>query len=724
VGWAWLAASLPAGAAQAAVRVEADRAQPALAFAAAEIEAAAAEQPSAGELRVVLATDAGAGLGSQGYRIARPDPGTVRVTGGSAVGAMYGGLDVAEAIRLGTVASLATAERRPFVEYRGIKFNLPLDLRTPSYSDNADAFQANIPEVWERAFWAELLDEMARHRYNVLSLWNLHPFPSIVKVPEFPDVALADVLRAKPGSFDDGYSHSGDDMFRPALLEGAEVVRRMTIDEKIAHWRDVMQMARDRGIDVYWFTWNAFLFGAEGKHGLEREGMGEAEIRYFRASVRETVRTYPLLAGIGITAGEHMGDKPAGRSPERWLWETYGEGIRDALAQEPGRPFRLIHRFHMTNLEEIRREFRELPATLDFSYKYAVAHMYASTRPRFVDPLLAVLPKDARTWLTVRNDDIYSFRWADPGFAREFIRRLPGPEAVRGFYMGPDGYCWGREAMDLEPLSPRQLVMKKQWLSFMLWGRLSFDPTLDDAHFARVLAQRFPQVPAGELLAAWSAASRVMPEITRFFWGNIDLRWLPEASLSHPRSSGFYTIRHFAEGRTMPGEANIDVREWRRRLQARERFDGVVTHPQAAERLRAHAAAALAGAAKLRPLRGTNRELRLTLGDIESFAHLGNHYAAKIDAACALALYDASGEPARQQEAARHLESALAHWKLYAASYTRQYRQPLLYNRVGWVDIPKLTERVADDLRLAREWKPGSLPPPDPRPVEGSVFGQ
>ena len=34
---------------------------------------------------------------------------------------------------------------------------------------------------------------MARHRYNVLSLWSLHPFPSIVKVPEFPNVALNDV---------------------------------------------------------------------------------------------------------------------------------------------------------------------------------------------------------------------------------------------------------------------------------------------------------------------------------------------------------------------------------------------------------------------------------------------------------------------------------------------------------------------------------------------------
>ena len=49
--------------------------------------------------------------------------------------------------------------------------------------------------MWSMDFWREFFDEMARDRYNVLSLWSLHPFPSLVKVPEYPDVALADVKR-------------------------------------------------------------------------------------------------------------------------------------------------------------------------------------------------------------------------------------------------------------------------------------------------------------------------------------------------------------------------------------------------------------------------------------------------------------------------------------------------------------------------------------------------
>ena len=45
---------------------------------------------------------------------------------------MVGGLDVAEAIRTGKLDSLKDSDHRPHIAQRGIKFSLPLDLRTPS----------------------------------------------------------------------------------------------------------------------------------------------------------------------------------------------------------------------------------------------------------------------------------------------------------------------------------------------------------------------------------------------------------------------------------------------------------------------------------------------------------------------------------------------------------------------------------------------------------------
>ena len=662
-------------------------------------------------IKLSVGTPAGTKAVAQSYGI-RVQTGkgqrSITVRGADAAGVMYGGLDVAEAIRTGTLESLKDSDHTPHIAQRGIKFNIPLDLRTPSYSDNSDSAQANIPEMWSKEFWREFLDELARHRFNVLSLWSLNPFPSIVRVPEYPEVALNDVLRGRREVFDESFSFYGTRMFRPEFLKDAEVVKRMTIDEKIAFWREVMQMAKDRGVDVYWFTWNAFLDSEEGKHGLTRAQPDGEMLRYFRASVRETVKTYPLLAGMGITAGENMDQKMGALSKEEWLWQAYGEGVRDALKDQPERKFRMIHRFHMTGLGEVTAQWKDYPGPFDFSYKYAVAHMYGMTNPPFINPLLPEFSPSRRTWLTVRNDDIYSFRWGDPQFARDFIRAMPGPDKIAGFYMGPDGYCWGREAMDLEPESPRQLVMQKQWFSFMLWGRLSYDPTLPDEFFQRILATRFPEVSADKLIAGWSAASRVIPGVTRFFWGNIDLMWLPEACLSHPRHKGFYTVRHFIEGEGMPESGDLTIREWRERLLAKQPLEGI-TPLEVAANLRRHAETAKRAVAELRPKQSANKELRLTLGDIEAFACLGLYYAAKIEGACELALFDANSKPEHQAAAIKHLEAAVGHWLEYAAAYTKQYKQPLLYNRIGIVDIPKLAEKAAADIELARNWKPGSI---------------
>ena len=178
--------------------------------------------------------------------------------------------------------------------------------------------------------------------------------------------------------------------------------------------------------------------------------------------------------------------------------------------------------------------------------------MYSVPNPTFIDEALPFLGPKLKTWLTVRNDDIYDFRWGDPKFARDYVKAMPAADKLAGYYMGCDGYCWGRDYLSTQPIAeggPRPLVMDRQWLSFMLWGRLSYDPNLPDALFEKTLAMRHPSVPADKLLAASVASSRIIPQITRFFWGDIDLKWFPEASLSHPSRGGYYTIRHFRRQR-------------------------------------------------------------------------------------------------------------------------------------------------------------------------------
>lgn len=632
---------------------------------------------------------------------------TITVRGADETGAMYGGLDVAEAIRTGTLDAMKDSDHRPHIAQRGIKFNIPLDLRTPSYTDSSDAAQANIPEMWERAFWTEFLDAMARHRYNVLSLWSLHPFPSLVKVPEFPEVALDDVWRTK-AKLDDTFSFAGSDMVRPAMLANHEVVKRITIEEKIAFWRWVMQQAADRGIRVYFFTWNVFTFGAEGKHGISNNLGNETTKRYFRASVREMVKTYPLLAGMGITAGEGMPQKMDSKAKEAWLWETYGEGVRDALKEDPKREFAMIHRFHWTSQGEILDAFKDYPGPFDFSFKYSVAHMYSITNPPFIQPLLENLAPGRKTWLTVRNDDVYTFRFGDPVYARDYILNIPSADKIAGFYMGPDGYVWGRDFLERNPApGPRPLVMEKQWYSFMLWGRLAYEPALPDAHFERALAARHPTASSPHLFRALHGAAQVMPLTTRFFWGDIDLKWYPEACWSHPRSKGFYTVQHFMEGISMPGANVLNIRDWRKAFTKREQMTET-TPLEIADALEKSAAQTFTALDALRTAAMQDAELQKNVNDCEALAWLGRYYAAKIRGACALALFDANEEKSEHEESLRHLGDALAHWKHYAAIRDTHY-VPALYNRVGYVDVTALTEKVAADLAIARDWKPGTL---------------
>ena len=53
----------------------------------------------------------------------------------------------------------------------------------------------------------------------------------------------------------------------------------------------------------------------------------------------------------------------------------------------------------------------------------------------------------------------------------------------------------------------------------------------------------------------------VFPLITRF-WGDIDLKWFPEARLCHPRYRGCHTVKHFMDGGMMPGSGVMNIRDY------------------------------------------------------------------------------------------------------------------------------------------------------------------
>jgi hypothetical protein len=656
------------------------------------------------------------GIQAEGFIITRADREDeiqVHVVSIDTAGALYGTLELAEQIRTRGAEGVSDTARNPYTRLRGTKFNIPLDLRTPSYSDMGDPAQANIATVWDFNFWRDYLDQLARDRYNFVSLWNLHPFPSMVKVPEFPDVALTDVWRTKAPLAED-YSTRTTDLLSPGMLANKEVVRRLTIQQKIDFWRRVMQYAQDRNIAIHVVTWNIYTYGVDGKYGITDALDNPTTAEYFRASVREMFRTYPLLAGIGLTAGENMGEVKmysggvdSFDAKENWLFATYGQGVLDAARAEPQRQFRLIHRQHESRAQDIAATFKpvvEQPnVDFVFSFKYAQAHALSSTTQTYHRNYVPTLGAMKTLW-TIRNDDALMLRWAAPGFVREFVRNIPREPSL-GYYVGSDMWVWGREFLANKPRhqfrnGPRILEIDKHWLHTLLWGRLGYDPSLDDARIAQLVGLRFRGVDGANLLDAWQNASMVYPLVTGFHWADFDFQWYIEACRSRPApaktASGFHSVETFINQPVHPGTDNISIP----RFVAGETQG--TTPLQVAAELDARADKALLTAAAISTTPAArNAELAETIEDIRAMSVLGKYYAAKIRGATALAQFRHARDSAKQREAIRHLEWAESWWLKYTQNMGSRYRNPLWTNRVGHVDWQELNAEVKNDIALA-----------------------
>ncbi|MFC1762339.1 hypothetical protein ACFL6U_09690 [Planctomycetota bacterium] len=445
------------------------------------------------------------------------------VLGGDVNGAMYGGLQIAENIQFHGLGKTYNEVDSPHLKNRGIKFNIPLDKKSPTYyySTDGTSHKVAIKHVWDMDFWTTWFDEMARHRYNVLSLWSPHPFTSMLNMEdEYPGIAIEGVT---------GYGDNDE----------PHQINTMTINEKVRFWQQVMCYGRDRGFGIYFCTWNIFLSTAEGKHGLSPSPHNQKTRVYLKKCMTKFLETYPDLTGFGITVGERMGDI-SDKQKEAWAWDTYGTGMLEYAKANPNRDLVFIHRQHDGNLDDILAYFvplGQLPnVRFDLSFKYSQAHAHTTVTPgRWLDKKMkeALGPNNLMSWLTVRNDDWYFLHWADPSFVRDYIHHLPEVNKfVNAFYIGADGWVFTRDFTSKDPYYEHQnaLSIQRTWYMQKLWGRISYNPSVSDDLFRNHLALRFPEVPSDQLFEAWKNASgaiRLANEQVTGDW-DLDKDWWPE----------------------------------------------------------------------------------------------------------------------------------------------------------------------------------------------------
>ncbi len=565
---------------------------------------------------------------------------------------MYGGLQLAESINLYGTTNSIDEEQSPDIPHRGVKFNLPFDKRSPTYYGSGfstDDYRGKstrnaIQHIWDIDFWRTMFDELAWHRYNVFSIWTLHPFTSMITMPEYPDVAIENVEGFN------GFSKS------------------LSINEKIEFWKKVMVMAKNRGFEFHIYTWNIYTYGAAGKYGIDNDPHNPNTIAYMRKCMTRLFETYPDLSGFGVGAGENMGDI-SDEEKARWTWSTYGRGLFDYAKMHPEQQIVFVHRYHAAGGAEVAADFRplrDLPnVRFDFSFKYAVAHIYSTTTPDWIrtrqgDVPAQLLELNLKTWVELRNDSFYYLHWGDPGFVKRYLAALPEKErAIRGFVIGSDGYTPTYVFSSKADWGQKKLDMQRTWYTWMLWGRLAYNPQLRNDYFQDILQDRYPECDSKSLFEAWSYASKGIPLFTELIQGTFisDYLWYPEACMS--RRYGFITIGRMAEAVPPPGSDLCSIAH-----SAKNNCGDKKSSYRIADEIESHAKQALNIMANQNP--DLNTESGTNIGNILAMLYLGLYFAEKTRGAT----YKAASriDPARNA-----LAKACVYWAKYRSLMNEMY---------------------------------------------------
>ena len=639
----------------------------------------------------------------------------VLIFGGDESGLMYGGLEASEQLLL--FGAITPCKQQPYIKKRGLKMNIPLDARNPSYDDSGDAAQNNIKEVWSWEFWEAYIDKMAINRYNVLSLWNPHPFPSMVKLDKYPEVALDDVC--KTNYVPNGYENEMGDpqLVASCVTDDLQVVKKMTIDEKIAFWKKVMRHAKNRGIDIYWITWNICpnsvaqpvepgykTFGINmdneepGKHGITHQIDNPITIDYHREAVKQFLLTYPDIKGIGVTAGEHMPKNWEGKNREEWLWETYGEGILDAKKVQPEREIPFIHRVWHSDMDQIMRYWGDYPDAFEVSLKYAKARLYSNPAPKFhAHNVNQMRNYGLKSWWNLRNDDIFVFRWANPDYVRSFIYNLP-LESTRGFMMGSDGYVWGREFISKQKALAGELEMDKHWLRFMLWGRMAYNPEMSTSVFLEHTKMKYPVNNPEKLYHLWLQSSKIFPLVNTYHWRDWDAQWQIEQCGARPVLGGFRDVFDFMDNPTMLGSDMINPKKF---VFGKENEEGKIGPFHIADSLFSLSNICLSELEEIEIAENDWNSLAL-IDDIKAMAYWGKYFAYKIQSAAYIINFKAENNFEEKEKAVDAIKAAQKSAKLYTRISRKNYRSQMTA-RAFKIDWDLIDAEVLKEVKRVEE---------------------
>ncbi len=618
------------------------------------------------------------------------------VIGADSIGAQYGLREVLDHWLVhGTAQTIAEKTEHPFLEYRILKFNLPWS----PYRKNA-ATDMHLGVCRDLAFWEEFLDMMVDNRFNVLSLWNNHPFPYMVRSASYP--------KATPFN-----------------------------DEELADWKNfwtaLFGMAKERGIQTFIVNWNIVVSPefAEAYGASEYNDRSPMVAAYTRESVRQVIDEYPDLTGIGVTLADWMGNFPDAMSPqerEDWIAQTVVQGMKEA-----SRPIKFLHRSVLAGDPMAMRNLLddaglEQPALVEIKFNWshghstpqlAITHDFHSGEldSRFWDPA----PENYRIQWMVRNEDFFILRWGQADFIRRHILQNK-LDAVNGYFIGSEGFIPALDYASLPtPDRTWNYAFEKQWLFYTLWGRLLYNPQLPDAAFEDQLALRYGKPLAGEMFSLYQLASQLPLRLASFYRATWDYTLYSEgfiaAEPANPdvpfdRSSPFLSVAELMDHEVLDTQL-VAIKPYVSTTLKGIADTEKITPLQLAEQSEADSRAALALVADIRQRAPRQRgALASELDDMATWAYLGRYFADKVRAGVALEYFRQTGDERKRTEAVLLLQRCVEHWEdVVRLTKDRYLPVPHVANEYYGDEFKtfsweQLRPQVVRDIQIAKDFNP------------------
>lgn len=624
-------------------------------------------QRSAADFEVVVSEKSKAADNSDGRQKASSKPESYAISfssnqwiafvdGSDAVGVMYGEFELAEQINDSPGSNWTPAfkpvSKSPYLEVRGVNMFL-----TVQDVDNPDG------AFWSDDYWKAYLDIMARSRYNFLDIHGLcdpvtltfpNGFSYFLSLPNFAEVGVGPERSAK----------------------------------NLARFRQVIQMAADRGIKVGYMNyeapppigpWKTRRVGVDERWADVPQQFleGPRLVQYTREAVLSFLKQLPGLWMFGFRVGESG-------QPEDFYQKTY----LAALAELP--PTQKVYlRTWIADPQKVRELAASTKNHIYIEPKYNGEHLgapyQASLGGRQYPPSGSFenytdKPQNFSIIWQIRAHGTHRvFYWGSPEFARRTVRSCKFGDGV-GFSMEPmEAYMPAADYLHNNPKTDHSFykwMVEREWIWHLIWGRTAYDPDVPERVFVSEFVNHFGPQAGPLVFKALSESSKIVPFIYSYHNIGMDHQdYAPEFENGDHALSA--RVRLWQGTRLVPyGGDNDDflrVNPLDRTAMASpaafvdEELNGVVTGKmtpfEAADYLNKAATASedqIEQAAKLNP--DSTKNFDCIRMDIHAVAWLGRYYHDRILSATHLRFYERTFDHPELTQAYEYMQRAAADW--------------------------------------------------------------